>query len=77
MGDSLVGEQVREVVGPELLFCKDHNLLMYPKAATATSQATEFIETKHDISSISESESSYSDSSSEDTIEDVEDCVFQ
>ncbi|SLM37975.1 Ribonuclease H-like domain [Lasallia pustulata] len=32
IGDPLQGEAVREVVGPELVFSQDHNLLMYPKA---------------------------------------------
>lgn len=33
VGDPNTGEAQREVVGPELVFHTDHNLLMYPKAA--------------------------------------------
>ena len=32
IGDPQAGEVVRGVVGPELVFSQDHNLLMYPKA---------------------------------------------
>ena len=35
VGDQATGETPRAVVGPELVFCKDHNLLMYPKAILA------------------------------------------
>ena len=33
IGDVSLGEEVREVVGPEMVFCKDYNLVMYFKAA--------------------------------------------
>ena len=32
IGDPAAGETVRDVIGPELVFSQDHNLLMYPKA---------------------------------------------
>lgn len=31
VGEPNIGEAVREVVGPELVYCQDHNLLMYSK----------------------------------------------
>jgi hypothetical protein len=63
IGDVSIGETVREVVGPELVFCKDHNLLMYPKSAMASSGKMPTVE--------DESDSSSSDSS--DDLSDVED----
>ena len=33
--DPNVGEKVRDIIGPELIFCRNHNLLMYPKAILA------------------------------------------
>ena len=33
IGDALIGEEVRRIVSPEIVFFKDHNLLMYPKSA--------------------------------------------
>jgi len=35
VGDSAIGETPREIIGPEMEFCKNHNLLMYPKAILA------------------------------------------
>ena len=35
MGDILVGETPRVVQGPELVFCKWHNLLIYLKEVVA------------------------------------------
>ncbi|SLM36249.1 hypothetical protein LPUS_05745 [Lasallia pustulata] len=32
IGDPAAGETIRDIVGPELVFLKDHNLLMYPRA---------------------------------------------
>ena len=32
IGDIFIGEQMRGIVGPEMVFCKDHNLLIYFKA---------------------------------------------
>ena len=31
VGNPSIGETIHEVVGPELVYCYDHNLLMYPK----------------------------------------------
>ena len=31
VGDVSKGETVRSVIGPELVFCRDHNLILYPK----------------------------------------------
>ena len=35
ISDPRAGEEVRDIVGPELVFSQDHNLLMYPKAILA------------------------------------------
>ena len=67
VGDRTIGEEVREVVGPELVFCHDHNLLMYPKSAMVRGlpQAT--------IEEIDESASSSESSDSGDELSDIED----
>ena len=67
VGDRTIGEEVREVVGPELVFCHDHNLLMYPKAAMMQSlpQAT--------VEEIDESASSSESSDSGDELSDIDD----
>jgi len=64
VGDLLCGEKVREVIGPELVFCQDHNLLMYPKSAMATGKIAEELD---------DNESDSSESDSEDDLSDVED----
>ncbi len=64
VGDSSVGEPVREVIGPELEFCKDHNLLMYPKSVM--NSASKPVENDDDDSDTSDS------SESGDEISDVE-----
>lgn len=58
VGDVSMGEEVREVIGPEMVFCKYHNLIMYPKSAMikALPKAT--------VEEVSESESSDSEESS-------------
>ena len=33
VGDVNAGETPKDVVGPEMVFCKDHNFIMYPKRA--------------------------------------------
>lgn len=47
-----MGEEVREVVGPETVFCKDHNLIMYPKSAMAVFRGCHYGDTELGISSI-------------------------
>ena len=68
IGDATIGEKVRSVVGPELVFCKDHNLLMYPKSALAV--PGRIVE---EIEDASDSESSSSEE--EDDLSDIEDDV--
>ena len=46
VGDITAGETHRTVVGPELVFCKDHNLLMYPKSALAAPSRIEEVESQ-------------------------------
>jgi hypothetical protein len=56
------GEAIREVTGPELVFCEEHNLLMYPKYALAASKAkAACAETDSESSSSSDSEDHLSD----------------
>lgn len=69
IGDRSIGEQVRGVVGPELVFCKDHNLLMYPKSAMVASRAPKPLP-KAIVEELDSSDSS--ESSSEDEASDVE-----
>jgi hypothetical protein len=38
--NSSFNENIREVVGPELFFCEDHNLLMYSKSIMTASHVT-------------------------------------
>jgi len=59
IGDPSSNENVREVVGPELFFCKDHNLLMYPKSIMTASQAN--VEDADDSSSESDDDSDSGD----------------
>lgn len=68
IGDRTIGEEVRGVVGPEMVFCKDHNLLMYPKAAMATSRAPP----KAAVEEVDDESSDPSSSESEDDLSDIE-----
>ena len=61
IGDTSVGETVRQVVGPELVFCKDHNLLMYPKSIMAASGLDKIDDIDGDSSDSSDSEDDISD----------------
>ena len=61
VGDTSVGETVREVVGPKLMFCKDHNLLMYPKSIMAVPGLEKVDDTDGDSSDSSDSEDNISD----------------
>lgn len=69
IGDKTIDEQVREIVGPELVFCKDHNLLMYPKSAVPKSG---FVESDREEEAASSSDSSSDES---DDVEDIQDPV--
>ena len=71
IGDASIGEQVRRVVGPELVFCKDHNLLMYPKAAMAKALPADL--PKQRVEELDDSSSESSDSDSGDDLSEVED----
>ena len=48
MGDVSAGETPRPVQGPEIVFCKWHNLLMYPKDEIAPPDRTEGVDTSDD-----------------------------
>ena len=69
VGDVKVGEVPRDIVGPELVFCKDHNLLMYPKSVMV--EAGQVGGDQSD----SESEGSESDDEGEDDLSDVDEPV--
>ena len=69
IGDPAIGEQVRFITGPELVYHRDHSLLMYPKAfipAEETFQRVTELEQDED-------ESESEESSSGDELSDVED----
>lgn len=74
VGDPSMGEIVREVVGPELVYCHDHNLLMYPKGVLPDSMTARPHHHKAPHVSVEELDSSASSSSeeSEDELSDVE-----
>lgn len=59
-------EKVRAVVDLELVFCKDHNLLIYPKSIMAKQQSKRIIE--EDVKESNSSE----DKSSEDELSNIE-----
>ena len=65
IGDPGAQEYNREVVGPELFFCEDHNLLMYPKSMAKASKAT--VETEESSSDDDD------DSDSGDDLDDIDD----
>lgn len=64
IGDISIGETVRAIQGPQMVFCKDHNLLMYPKSIMAPHASVE--------NESPPSSSSESSSSEEDDLSDVE-----
>lgn len=73
IGDKDIGENVRAVQGPQLVFCKEHNLLMYPKSILAVPRpkaAGRVVEVATEDEDESESSD---DSESEDDLSDVED----
>ena len=75
LGDPEVGEAVREVAEPELVFHKDHNLLMYPKEAFPVQSAPVG---KGFVVEIEDADSSDSESSDfGDDLSDVEDPISQ
>jgi len=59
IGDPSSNENIREVVGPELFFCEDHNLLMYPKSIMTAPHVT--VEDADDSSSESDEDSDSGD----------------
>lgn len=73
VGDKSVGEEVREVKGPQMVFCKDHNLLMYPEVVMTTPKAPATIPKipKATVEEVDDSSDS-SSSESEDDLSDVE-----
>lgn len=79
IGDPSLGEEVRNVVRPELVFCKDHNLLMYPrKYMPQTSQnSLELVTPMIDAANDSDSLEISSSDESDDELSDIEDPVFQ
>lgn len=72
-----MGETVRKVVGPELVYCHDHNL-MYPKGVLPDSMTARPHPHRTPHATVEELDSSESSSSeeSEDELSDVEDPDF-
>ena len=64
VGDTSLGETRRTVISPELVFCKDHNLLIYPKSALAAPSRVEEVESQ---------DSSDSSDNGDDELSDIED----
>lgn len=79
VGDPSMGETVRQVVGPELVYCHDHNLLMYPKGVLPDSVTARPHPHKTLLATVEELDLSESSSSeeSEDELSDVEDPDFR
>lgn len=79
VGDPSIGETVREVVGLELVYCHDHNLLMYPNGVLADFMVARPHHHRTPHVTVEEFDSSESSSSeeSEDELSDVEDPDFQ
>ena len=72
IGDSLLqGETPRDVKGPEMVFCKDHNLLLYPKAISVTKKKHHQPQVEDATDSSSESDSDSDDGS--DDLSDIDD----
>ena len=67
IGDPAVGESIRDVIGPELVFSKEHNLLMYPKAIL-TSNAPNSPDESDEDDEDSDSSVSLSDEEGEDEV---------
>jgi hypothetical protein len=63
--DTSIDEIVREMIEPELIFCKNHNLLMYSKFVMTSSEKNPIVE--------NDSNSFDSDDSSDDDVFDVDD----
>jgi hypothetical protein len=59
IGNSSFNENIHKVVGPELFFCEDHNLLMYSKSIMTAPQVT--AEDADDSSSESDDDSDSGD----------------
>ena len=71
VGDSNIGEKVRAITGPELVFHTDHNLLLYPKQALLLSEGN-YKTTVEDAS-----ESSSEDEDEEESADDLSDVEVQ
>ena len=54
VGDVTMGEEVREVIGPEMIFCREHNLIMYPKSAMVRALPKATVEEVSDYSESSD-----------------------
>ena len=67
IGDPSIGERVRYVTGPELVYHKDHSMLMYPKAIIRADEAF--------INSL-DSDSDESSDESEDDLSDIDEADF-
>ena len=69
IGDPGVGETIRDIIGPEMVFCAEHTLLMYPRKALIPELNPE----KHDSKGDTDESGSSNDESSEDDLSDIED----
>ena len=69
IGDSSIGETIRDIVGPEMVFCAEHTLLMYPRKALIQ----ELDPKKNNQKGDTDESGSSDDESSEDDLSDIED----
>lgn len=78
VGDPEIGEAVCAVIGPELVYCHDHNLLMYPKGILPDSMASvgRHVPSGSLLKEEPGSSDSCSSKESEDDLSDVEDPDF-
>ncbi len=67
IGDPSIGERVRYITGPELVYHRDHNMLMYPKAIIRSAEA---------FSNPLDTDSDESSDESEDDLSDIDDAGF-
>ena len=73
IGDRSIGEEVRSIVGPEMVFCKDHNLLMYPKSAMVSTDVRVAAKQRSLPPATVEEVEESSESSESDDLSDIED----
>ena len=76
IGDESAGEVRKEVVGTKLVFCKEHNLIMYPRSASnVPGGLTGGLQGEVDSSDSDDSSFASSDDNDSDSSEDLDDVL--